>query len=248
MIIWITGASTGIGRSVALAYCKQGATVFATARSADKLLALEEEANQLSGQMITDVADVLSKSALRNAYDHLLEKAGPPDKVILNAGTYFPTPANKFSTEEHSNIMATNYGGVTNCLDVLLPHLISTGSSQIAIVASVAGYRGLPNASAYSASKAALISLAESLREDFLKTGIDLRVINPGFVKTPLTDQNDFHMPFLMDVDAAAQRIIKGLEGNSFEIAFPTRFALIMKLLRILPDRVFFAVSRKMSG
>jgi short-subunit dehydrogenase len=114
------------------------------------------------------------------------------------------------------------------------------------VVASLAGYRGLPGAAAYGASKAGLINLCEALRPELAAVGVDMRLINPGFVKTPLTDKNDFPMPFLIDVDEAVDRIIDGLQGDSFEIAFPRRFALLMKLLRLLPDRLFFGVTRRM--
>ncbi|MCK0070885.1 SDR family NAD(P)-dependent oxidoreductase [Kordiimonas laminariae] len=245
MIIWITGASTGIGRSLALKYCENGASVFATARSANKLKQLEKDAENLKGSLYIFSADVTNQSDIEQAYVWLVQHLGTPDKVILNAGTYFPTPAATLNAEEHGKIMDVNYMGVLNCMETILPTMRENKAGQIAIVASVAGYRGLPNASAYSASKAALIAFSESLKEDLKSDDIDLKLINPGFVKTPLTDQNDFSMPFLMHVEDAVETIINGLEKKAFEIAFPTPFALIMKLLNILPNWAYFAVARK---
>lgn len=246
MIIWITGASTGIGRSLTLKYSSARATVIATARNEKKLFALQTDAAELPGSVHIHPADVTNAEDMQAAYKWISQNVGRPDKVILNAGTYFPTPASSFSTDEHTAIMDVNYGGVINCLDAVLPDFLGEKAGQVAIVASVAGYRGLPNASAYSASKAALIALAESLKEELKQSGVDLKLINPGFVKTPLTDQNDFPMPFLMEVEDAAQKIIHGLETKKFEISFPLPFALIMKLLRILPNWAYFHIARKM--
>lgn len=245
MIIWITGGSTGIGKEVALQYCATGAIVFATARTEDKLQTLLNDAKNLSGTIHIRSLDVTNADDIADAFDWLVTNIGMPDKVILNAGTYFPTPATSFHKNEHDQIMEVNYGGVVNCLSATLPAFVEQQAGQIAIIASVAGYRGLPYASAYSASKAALIALAESLREELKQQNVDLKLINPGFVRTPLTDQNKFSMPFLMEVEDAADKIVKGLEKGRFEIAFPFPFTWIMKFLRVLPDWAFFKISRK---
>lgn len=247
MNIWITGASSGIGLAVALKYVEDGHTVLATARSADKLEALRDQCKGFEGTVHTAIADVCDMQALIDAHNNFTGMVGAFDKVILNAGTYFPTPAKTFSAADQMELVNINYGGVVNCLDVVLPDMIKRKAGQIAIVASVAGYRGLPKASAYGASKAALINLAESIREELSHEGVDVRLVNPGFIKTPLTDKNKFHMPFLMPVDDAAEKMIKGLSGSKFEITFPAPFAFIMKTLRILPNWAFFRVARKMS-
>jgi short-subunit dehydrogenase len=123
---------------------------------------------------------------------------------------------------------------------------LARGGGHIAVVASLAGYRGLPGAAAYGATKAALINMCEALKPDLERSGVKLSLINPGFVETPLTAQNDFPMPFLIPVDEAVSQIVRGLERSNFEIAFPGRFAFLMKVLRILPDRLFFTLSRRM--
>lgn len=246
MIIWITGASSGIGYATAKEYVRRGHTVFATARSQDKLQTLKQDCEVLEGKIVVAVGDVSDAAAVAENYKQMIELLGIPNAVILNAGTHYPTPAESFSVEDHTKLMNINYNGTLNCLGAVLSDFKKRGKGQIAVVASLAGYRGLPMASAYGASKAALISLCESLKEELALFGIDLRLINPGFVKTPLTDENDFDMPFLMPLDKAPERIINGLASQRFEIIFPTRFAYIMKLLRCLPYFLFFAITRKM--
>jgi short-subunit dehydrogenase len=144
------------------------------------------------------------------------------------------------------DLNAVNYLGVVNCLAALLPPLRQQGHGQVLINASLAGYRGLPNAAPYGATKAALINLAESLRNEMLDEGIRLRVVNPGFVRSSLTERNDFHMPFLIEPDEAAQAILRRLDDSGFEISFPRVFALQMKLLRLLPDRLYFWLIRRL--
>ena len=246
MIIWITGASTGLGRETARQYVEQGHKVFASARSFDKLQQLADECANLNGHLEQLPADVCDVEAMADAYAQIKHAAGIPDLVILNAGTFFPTPAETFSLEDHRSIMEVNYFGVLNGLGPVLPDFIERGTGEIGVVASLAGYRGLPNASAYGASKAALINFCETLKPELESHGVDLRQINPGCIETPLTEQNEFPMPFLMPVGAAATHMIKGLASGGFEITFPTRFAFVMKLLRLLPDRLFFAIARRM--
>lgn len=245
MIYWVTGASSGIGRETTIQLAKQGHIVIATARSTDKLDELTRQQRDFDGLIYPCTADVTDPQSVMAAYRLILSKFGCPDVALLNAGTYLPTPASSFNRAPYDHMMAVNYFGCLNCLDVLLPDMKARGKGQLAFVASLAGYRGLPNAAAYGASKAALINLAETLRPELEQFGIDVRLVNPGFIKTPLTDKNDFPMPFLMPVEAAAQELIKGLQSSRFEIVFPVRFAMIMKLLRLLPNRLFLSVSRK---
>lgn len=246
MIVWITGASSGIGYETARQYVEAGHKVFATARSKDKLKALEDACLHLSGELLWHSADVCDRPAMMQAYEVLVDAFGMPDVAIFNAGTHWPTPAATFDLQAHREMMDINYMGVLNSVDVVLQDFRTRGRGQIAIVASLAGYRGLPNASAYGASKAALINFTESIKEDLARDGLDIRLVNPGFVKTPLTDLNEFEMPFLMPVDDAAARLIKGLASSGFEVTFPTRFALLMKLFRILPDSLFLKLTRRM--
>jgi short-subunit dehydrogenase len=243
--IWITGASSGIGETLALEYVKQGHIVYGSARSVEKLNMVKAKAQGLSGDFRPLVVDVCDRDPIMAGYTILKEQIGIPHKIILNAGTHKPTSASRFSLQDHRMLMEINYMGVINCLDVILPDLLHRKSGQIAIVSSVAGYRGLPMASGYGASKAALINFCESIKAELEQNGIDLRLVNPGFIKTPLTDLNEFPMPFLMPVEDAVQKLIKGLEGNRFEITFPTKFAIIMKLLRMLPNFIYLPITRK---
>ncbi len=246
MIIWITGASSGIGLETARQYAKAGHTVLATARNENALLELSARSEAFDGQIMPYPADVTKVRSMKAVYDKMVEQYGVPDKVILNAGTHKPTSAKKFKLTDHKKLMDINYGGVLNGLDLILPDFIDRGSGQIAVVSSVAGYVGLPFAGAYGASKAALINLCESMKAELADHGVDLRIVNPGFVKTPLTDLNKFEMPFLMPVEEAVKAMIKGLDqGASFEITFPSRMAWIMKFLRLLPYALFIPITRK---
>lgn len=244
-VIWITGASSGIGEELALEYTRRGNTVYGSARSLEKLNAVRDKSLKYEGTFYPLPADVCNLDTLQQAFALIEDQSGTPDIVILNAGTHIPTSALDFSLQDHRTLMEINYMGAMNCLDVVLPSFQSQKRGQIAIVSSVAGYRGLPKASGYGASKAALINFCESIHEELKQENIDLRLVNPGFIKTPLTDQNDFPMPFLMPVDEAVKKMIKGLEGKKFEITFPTNFAIIMKILRRLPTFLHLAITRK---
>jgi len=247
-LIWITGASQGIGKAVALAYAEAGKTVAISARSSDNLQKVVDEASSLTGRILALPCDVTDKGQVTECLNQLIEQERLPDRVILNAGTHQPMDADKFKAETISKLLQINTLGAAIPVEVLLPHFLERQQGQIAIVASVAGYRGLPTASAYGASKAALINLAESLRSELYRSGVDIRLINPGFVKTPLTDKNDFDMPFLITADEAANAIVKGLSGKQFEVVFPTRMAIAMSVLKWLPDRIFFPMINRGTG
>jgi short-subunit dehydrogenase len=223
-LAWITGASTGIGRALALRLARDGWRVAASSRGVEALASLERETGHAVRVFPLDVTDAAAAAGVVAEIEHTL---GPIDLAVVNAGTHAPTPADTSAT---------------------MPGMIGRKSGHIAVVASVAGYRGLPRAAAYSATKAGLIALAEGLKFDLDRSGVKIQVINPGFVRTPLTDRNDFPMPFLMEVDDAVERIMRGLAGNAFEIAFPRRFVWILKLLGLLPDRLYFPLVAKATG
>ncbi len=241
---WVTGAGKGIGRALALRLARQGYIVAASARSEQDLISLEQVAD--GGRITGFPLDITDAGRADVMVEVIENRLGPLDLAVLNAGTHRPTPAVEFSAAEARGVIDTNLSGTLNCLAPIMARFMARGAGQIAVVASLAGYRGLPGAAAYGASKAGLINLCESLRPELAAAGVDMRLINPGFVKTPLTDKNDFPMPFLIDVEEAVDGIIDGLQGDSFEIAFPLRFALLMKLMKLLPDRLFFAVTRRM--
>jgi NAD(P)-dependent dehydrogenase (short-subunit alcohol dehydrogenase family) len=239
-LAWITGASSGIGRQLALELVARGWTVAATARREAELAALAAEGK---GRVVAAPADVTDPGAVAAAVHRVRADSGRPIALaVLNAGTYIHDSAQRFDLDAFALQVRVNILGTANALAAVMPAMIGRRSGQIAIVSSVAGYRGLPRAIAYSATKAALIAMAESLKFDLDRAGVMINLVNPGFVKTPLTDRNDFPMPFLMPVEAAAKRIADGLARGRFEIAFPRRFAAILKLMRILPYALYFPV------
>lgn len=204
------------------------------------------EANGLPGSIHSYPLDVTDQAAIDKAVAAIERDLGPIDVAVLNAGTHEPTPAATFSAAALRRLLEINVMGVANGLEAVIPRMVARGSGRLAIVASIAGYGGLPSAAAYGASKAALINLAEAMRPELLAKGVTLQLINPGFVRTPLTDKNDFEMPFLISAEAAAETIRRGLRSDRFEIAFPTTFARLMKLLRILPYALYFRLTRRL--
>jgi NAD(P)-dependent dehydrogenase (short-subunit alcohol dehydrogenase family) len=232
-VVWITGASTGIGREIALQLASQGVTVAASARRAGKLVSLGPNIRPYP-------LDVTDRQAVHATLETIEGDLGPVDLAIMAAGTYSPLDVEKFDSPLFEAAMTTNYMGVVNCLASLLPRMFRRRRGHVAWIASVAGFVGLPKAAAYGPSKAALINLAESLKVDLERRGVTVSVVNPGFVETPLTAQNDFAMPFLMQAPEAARLTIEGLKRHRFEISYPWRFVLVMKLARLMPYPLFF--------
>lgn len=244
--VWITGASSGIGRALALRLARDGARIAASARSAAGLEALVSEAPH--GRIAVYPLDVTDAGGVE-ACVHAIEAAlGPIDLAILNAGTHHPMTAADFSADTARALMAVNYMGVAHGLASLLPRFRARGAGHIAVVASAAGYVGLPTAAAYGPTKAALINLCEALYRDCRAHNVKLQLVTPGFVRTPLTDRNAFHMPFLMDAERAADRIRRGLASDRFEIAFPRRLIWLLKLARLLPYSAYFAAIGSATG
>ncbi|MBB4265546.1 SDR family NAD(P)-dependent oxidoreductase [Roseospira visakhapatnamensis] len=244
-VIWIVGAGRGIGRALALAWAEAGATVIASARDADDLNALRDAAAAMTGRVVPVPLDVTDRAATARALAEIEAAEGLPDAVVLNAGTHQSMPAARFDAAVFDRLFAVNVGGVVNGLEAVVPRFVARRRGRVVVVASVAGYVGLPTAAAYSGSKAALIALCESLRPDLAQFGVTVQVVNPGFVRTPLTDRNTFPMPFLMEPEAAAARIVRGMRGTGFEITFPRRFTWLMKALAMLPYPVLFALTRR---
>ncbi len=244
MNIWITGASSGIGAELANLYARNGHTVFASARNEDTLTAMQQASSNFSGDVFALPLDVTDNESVLSAFEKMQKMSLAPDLVILNAGYYQPVEFDELTLEHFEKTYDVNLRGVVRCL---LPSLKLFGAEKrghIAIVSSVSGFRGLPKAAAYGSSKAALINLAESLKPECNANSIKLSLVNPGFVKSKLTDQNEFTMPFIMETEDAAIRIMKGLESTAFEVTFPKRFTYWLKLLRVLPYRLYFLVTR----
>ena len=256
--VWIIGASTGIGAALLAPLFGAGAKVAMSARRAAPLHEAADQAWQqvrgddrdsqaalaTAGHLLLTV-DVTQRDDLARAHGQIMAAWGGIDLVLWVAGTYHPMRADQYDHDQALAIINTNLIGVLNGLSVILPSLIAQKRGGIAIVSSVAGYSGLPKALIYGPSKAALINLCESLYLDLHPLGIGVTMINPGFVATPLTAGNEFHMPALISANEAARAIIHGLERGRFEIHFPQRFSRWLKLLRILPYPLYmFLVSR----
>lgn len=245
-IAWITGGGSGIGRALALELASHGWRVAVTGRTRETL---EEVAGAAPADTVRAFpADVTDLDATREAARAIESEMGPIDLAVFNAGVFKPFEAKAFDADAVNATMAVNYTGAVHGIDAVLPGMRGRRSGHIALVSSVAGYRGLPLGAPYSASKAALIALAESLKFDFDRLGVRTSVINPGFVKTPLTARNKFPMPFLMEVDDAARAMRRGLEKGRFEIAFPRRLVYGLKFMRLLPYALYFPLMRKATG
>lgn len=245
---WITGASSGIGRATALRLARNGWTVFASARSGDKLIQLARDADRFDGKIHPMPVDVTQLDDVQTVVDKIQSKHGGIALAILNAGTFTMDGVSDFRAETFERQIAVNYLGTVNCLDPLLRHFLQRRSGQIAIMASVSGYSGLPNAMGYGSTKAALINLAEALYLECGPYNVKIQVINPGFVKTELTEKNRFPMPFLMELDDAVAALVKGLKRSRFEIAFPGLFAFLLKRMRALPYSLYFAIVARATG
>lgn len=241
-VAWVTGASSGIGYAVALQLCQNGYTVIATARSEDKLQQLVEESSAHTGTVIAKAADVTRYSEMNDLVAWIVNEYQTLALVILNAGIYIPVHVDRLDISDFQKTFDVNLTGVVNGLLPTIEQMKGQGKGQIALVSSVTGYGGLPTSAAYGATKAAVINMAESLKFDLDKLNIRIQVINPGFVKTAATDQNDFKMPAIIPADEAAERISLGLMKNNFEITFPKRFTYFLKFINLLPYRLYFAL------
>jgi NAD(P)-dependent dehydrogenase (short-subunit alcohol dehydrogenase family) len=247
-IVWISGASSGIGRALALKLAGEGYKVAVTARNHQKLAELQSEANGLSGSIIVLDGDVTNAEDMEHVLASIEYEHGALAMAIFNAGVYVPVHAEELHLADFEKTFAVNLSGVVNCLVPAVRHMKSKGQGQIAIVSSVTGYGGLPTSAAYGASKAALINMAESLKFDLDKMGIRIQIICPGFVDTPATRKNEFPMPALVSPEKAADQIAAGLKSRHFEITFPKRFTYMLKLLRMLPYGLYFRFVNRSTG
>ena len=243
-VVWIVGASSGIGNATAAELHALGAVVVVSARN---VAALGRFVAAHPGSHATAL-DVSDRVALATAARSVLALRGQLDLVLYCAGHYRAMRAADFDLDDALLHMQINYNGVLHLLDAVLPMLLAQGHGHLSLVASVAGYRGLPNALAYGPSKAALQHLAETLYLDLRRVGIGVSVINPGFVATPMTAGNRFDMPALLSPQQAARAIVRGWAKGRFDIHFPKRFTLWLKLMRHLPQSVYFAAVQRATG
>jgi NAD(P)-dependent dehydrogenase (short-subunit alcohol dehydrogenase family) len=243
-VVWLVGASSGIGRALAEQLHALGAHVVVSARNAQSLSEFETQCPG-SVSLPLDAADC---QAMQGAMRRILALHARLDLAVYCAGHYKPMRATEFDLKEALKHQAVNVAGALHMLDAVLPVLIGQGHGHLSLVGSVAGLRGLPQGLAYGPTKAALINLAETLYIDLQPLGLGVSLINPGFVRTPLTAQNAFAMPALISPGQAGQAILKGWSKGQFEIHFPKRFTLCMKALRHLGYGLYFRLVRHFTG
>ena len=238
--VWLIGASSGIGEALAQRLIYLGARVAVTSRQAAAL-------ENLHAAYVAP-ADVTDAPALAAAHAAVVAALGGLDVVFINAGTHQPVRAWELEADAAAKLVQVNLIGALNAVALVAPGFAERGSGRIALTASVAGYGGLPTGLVYGATKAALINLAETLYLDLAPKGVAVHLINPGFVKTPLTDKNDFKMPALIPANEAAHAILDGMGAGEFETHFPKRFTRVLKLLNLLPYRLYFPLIHRLTG
>ena len=243
-VVWLIGASTGIGRATASLLHSRGAKVIVSARNAMALQAFES-AHPGSLGLVLDVTD---SAAFTQVAQQVEQRFGRVDLALYCAGYYKAMRATQFDMAEALHHQQVNYVGALHMLDAVLPVLLRQKAGHLSLISSVAGYRGLPNSLAYGPTKAALINLAQTLYMDLRPVGIGTSVINPGFVATPLTASNEFAMPALLSPEQAAHEILKGWAQGRFEIHFPKRFTLWLKVLAHVSDALYFRAVRRSTG
>ena len=240
--IWITGASSGIGKSLALRFANEGWQVAASARRENLL----NEISKFNKNIFSFPLDVTDSEKCKDVFNKIKEKFNEIDISVFCTGIHDPSSEKKFDLESIRKIMNVNFFGTINSVNAVYDYYREKKSGHISIVSSVAGYRGLPAGGAYCASKAALTNYAESLYFDMKRFNVRVSVVSPGFIKTPMTDQNDFTMPMIKSAEFAAEEMFKGLtKSNSFEIHFPKQFTYLMKILKIMPNWLYLKIVKK---
>ena len=241
-VAWITGGGTGIGAELVKILVDNGWNVSISGRRIEKLQEIENYDNK---RISSFKLDITSEASCKNVATKIINKFGKIDLVILNAAAYNPGHLDFNNLSKIKYVMDTNLMGQMNCISSVLPSMKKKNSGQIVFVSSPAGFKGLPNAGIYGITKSALTFLAESMYLELLQTKIKVQVVHPGFIKTPMTDKNAFPMPFLMTSENAARRIYKKLLSSDFEIYFPKRLIIPMKILSILPYKFYFFIMSK---
>jgi len=241
-VIWITGASSGIGKSLAIKFANEGWLVAASARRENLL----KELNDLNSNIHSFPLDVTDSEKCIAVFNKIIEKLNNIEICVFCTGIHDPKSEKSLNLEKIKKIMEVNYFGTINSINATYNYFKEKKSGHISMVSSVAGYRGLPAGGAYCASKSALTTYAESLYFDMKRFDVRVSVVHPGFIKTPMTDQNNFPMPMIKSSEFAADKMFKGLtKSNAFEIHFPKSFTLIMKLLKIMPNWLYLKLIKK---
>ncbi|MCR9126208.1 MAG: SDR family NAD(P)-dependent oxidoreductase [Rhodobacteraceae bacterium] len=230
---WLIGASDGLGAALARVINAAGAEVVVSARSEQALARLVDDLPGRASYLTVDVSDTASVTAAAQA-------VGPVDGVVFLAGVYWPFSARAWDAEAATAMADINFTGLVRVMGAVVPDMVARDSGHILITGSLSGFRGLPGAIGYAASKAGTMALAESMYADLRRTGVQVQVANPGFIKTRLTDKNDFTMPFIMTPEAAAREIFEHMNTDRFKKSFPRLFSWVFRLSQLLPDWLYF--------
>ncbi len=230
---WMVGASEGLGRAVTEAVNRAGAEVIVSARSADRLEALVAELPGRARAVAMDVSDQASVEAAA-------QEAGEIDGMVYLAGLYWPQSSRDWNAQEITAMADVNFMGAIRVLGQIVPQLVARDSGHLVLTGSLSGFRGLAGAQGYVPSKAGIMVLAESLYADFRRTGIDVQLINPGFIRTRLTDKNDFAMPQRMEPEDAARRFFEHMNGDRFKLSYPAPLSTIFRGSQFLPDWLYY--------
>ena len=233
--VWITGASSGIGKALSQKFASEGWKVAASARRKEILDEMAKHENIFSYPL-----DVTNQDQIKNSFKKIIEDFKELDLCVFSSGTYDPKLEQEINIKQNKFVMETNFFGVLYCIDAVENYFKNKKNGHISIVSSVAAYRGLPNSSGYGPSKAALTNLTESLYFDFKKHNVRISLVSPGFIKTPLTDKNEFPMPFIKSPEFAAEKMFNGLtKSKAFEIHFPKALTILLKIFRVLPYKIY---------
>ena len=233
--IWITGASSGIGKALAEKFAAEGWKVAASARRKEILDKMSGHENIFSYPL-----DVTNQDQIKNSFEEIIKDFNGLNLCVFSSGTYDPKLEQEINIEQNKFVMETNFFGVLYCIKTVESYFKNKKDGHISIVSSIAAYRGLPNSSGYGPSKAALTNLTESLYFDFKKYNVRISLVSPGFIKTPLTDKNEFPMPFIKSPEFAAEKMFNGLtKSKAFEIHFPKALTILLKIFRILPYKIY---------
>ena len=242
--IWITGGSTGIGKALAIKFASKGWNVAISARRENLLNEISNNEQNIHGFPL----DVTDKQKCKEVFEEIKNKFGNIDICFFSTGTWDPKKEKDIDVDQIENVFKVNFFGTLNSIKAVEEYFKNKKSGTICIVSSIAGYRGLPNSTGYGPSKSALNNLAESLYFDFKRSNVRICLVSPGFIKTPMTDKNDFKMPFLKTTEYAAEKIYDGLiNKNTFEIHFPKALTITLKILSFLPSKIYFGLVGKMT-
>jgi short-subunit dehydrogenase len=246
-VFLITGASSGIGKGLALELAKRGAKVALVARRAEMLQDIVNEIRGHDGKAVSFAADVQDAESIRSTVERASAELGPIDVLVANAGIGATTDAAELDPAEVARVINVNVIGASNSVAAVVPQMVKRGSGHLVVISSLAAYRGLPKSAAYCASKAAVSAFFESLRLDLEPKGISVTIIHPGFIKTPLTAGRHAQMPFLMELDDAVQKILGAIEARKKSYAFPWQLASIVRAGMIMPNFMYDWISRRNS-